>query len=514
MPTKLRRDPNCERRNLLIGLDGGVECSPVRWLSADEFAAAVAEQSARPKLPANKEEAMSRINAGLAKPLDAENVYIHNMQAASDVYISDRYMFLHRSTIDNIVSGANNGGFAFMNSHRTGRMSSASELPFGRAFAGQVRTVKDAAGRKTRQALLSVYMLKGVSPNGANGPSTDDLSASIDAGTIFDVSMGLAAGGRQICDVCGQDLYGTDEEGSYVCPHVPGSHRKMSAEQRQAQLDRGVPNGIATYSLADAHPAEVSAVYDGAIPGAGFSKAHKFLASGRLSRGDLDEIFQAYPLLFETKRGKAMGAKRTFSLAGLAAMLTGRPAHTIDPDEEFEVEMDATGTVPARFAQQERTAPAQSPPAGPPTPSATELALQERVNRLELQVSNNRAAELGSALASSNRIVPAERADLVSLAGILAEDDRLHPLTEGVSRFERLQRLFNLRTPHTLGRENVVSDGTKPGVKAAAKFGAKPGNATNALPADTAGDTEEELAQAAEDDARAWARRKYGRDDD
>jgi len=47
----------------------------------------------------------------------------------------------------------------------------------------------------------------------------------------------------------------------------------MSTAEIKAQKVRGVPNGEASYSLRDAICGEVSAVYDGAVPGAGYLKS-------------------------------------------------------------------------------------------------------------------------------------------------------------------------------------------------------------------------------------------------
>ena len=510
MASALRRDPKCQTRNYRSALLDRAECSPIRWLSAEDFRAATAEPATdRPRLPADINQALAKINAGLETALAEEEIYVHNLEGASTSYISDRYMFLHKSTLNNIVDyAANKGGFAFMNSHRTGRLSSASELPFGRAFAGQISSRATDSGGRVKTALLSIYMLRGMAPNGANGPTTDTLSKSIKGGTIFDVSMGLS-GGQTICDVCGNDLYGTDEEGRFVCKHYPGTHRKMSPEQIQTQADRGVPGGIATYSLVDATPGEVSAVYDGAIPGAGFAKAHQLLRTNSLGAGELDQLFGAYPLLEQTKRGWKMAGnsgKRTITLGGLAQLLTGRPAHLAEPDDEIEVETDGEETTPGTFSMQERHAPAA--PQSPPAQTPQEIALQARIASLEAKEDNTTATNFAKDALFGKKIVSAEQAPLQALALAAVTDDRRSPLPDGKTRLSLLDSFIKMRTPHTLGVERVVSDANRPGVREASGTEGAPAN-LNATPSDPAGDPEDELANEDERSAREYAARRY-----
>lgn len=282
----------CDRRNAIAAKRDGVNAVPVTFLRSAP--ALHADTDTFGSLPADMDAALERINANLpegAKKLTADDVHIRYMEAANSQFISDRHMFLDDSTLKNIGADAERG-FAFMNSHRTGGLSHQSELPFGRAFAGKFSQSRDGDRMKSISD-VGVYMLRGVHPNGANGPSTDDLAAGIDAGTIFDVSVGLH-GGSYVCDVCGTDLDARNEDGSYLCPHVPGTGRKMTASEMDAQTQRGVPTGFATYSLVGAHCGEVSAVYDGAVPGAGFRKALSLSKLNQLSREDTLQSRTAY----------------------------------------------------------------------------------------------------------------------------------------------------------------------------------------------------------------------------
>lgn len=234
------------------------------------------------KLPASVTEALTLINARRdpeAESLTEEDLYIHYLEAANNSFVSDRYCFIGESTLKNIATDAAIG-FAYMNSHRTGDYWKTAELPLGATFCGRFERVAstdddqtDDAQGATRRSVVGFYMRRGISPNGTASISTDDMHRSIDARTIFDCSVGLF-GGRAVCDVCGNGVWEYDaENGRYLCPHYPGSDYQMTEEQVAAQIARGVPDGRCSYTIEDAHCNEVSAVYDGACPGAGFIKA-------------------------------------------------------------------------------------------------------------------------------------------------------------------------------------------------------------------------------------------------
>ncbi len=279
----------CAKRNRLAALKG-FSAGSVRLL-ASHVAPQPEETLARGygRLPADDAEALDMINALRtgATPLEVDGVYRHYAEAANSNFIPDRFLFLGGTTLRNMAQDAA-AGVAFMNSHRTGGLSEPTELPFGRTFAGRY---EEAEGRQ--RTVLGFYMDKGVAPNGANGPTTDALSQMIDSGTLFDVSVGLY-GGRYLCDVCGEDLLATDEHGNYVCPHAPGSHYGMSKGEIGAQKARQVTEGKASCTLTDARMGEVSGVYDGAVPGAGFLKAVNLARRGSLSPAALADCRLAY----------------------------------------------------------------------------------------------------------------------------------------------------------------------------------------------------------------------------
>lgn len=288
----------CDRRRRIAALRDNVDAPPVKlarkvsdlykgvW-STENLVTAVGDPVGSDKENfALLQEFLA--DKGVQKPLTKNDVYIHWLEAANGNFIPDRFMFLDSSTLRNVAARASDG-FAFMNSHRTGGLSAPAELPYGRTFAGRYEEA-EKDGILHRRALVGVYMLKGVRPNGDQGMSTDDLHESILGGTISDVSMGLVGGTRQ-CDVCVSEL------GSKDCPHVPATHNGLSPQQKEAQQARGVSGGKASYTLIDAVPQEVSAVYKGAVPGAGFRKAMLYSRSPSFRSQYGQEVLSSYGAL-------------------------------------------------------------------------------------------------------------------------------------------------------------------------------------------------------------------------
>lgn len=336
----------CAARNRLAARRDGVNTADFRTLPSEEFAAGL-------RMPNSTSACLERINALLptgTEPLEADQVYVHFLEAANDGFIPDRYLFLGNCTLRNIAKKATTG-IAFMNSHRTGGLSHPSELPFGKTFAG---AIEDRDGRT--RAVVGVYMLRGQHPNGEGGPSTDDLDAMIRGGVLTDVSVGLR-GGSVICDVCGEDLDSYD-----ACLHIPGTNASMTAAQLKAQKERGVPTGYASASLLGADLAEISSVYDGAVPGAGFRKAlalrrdlepeHRLQAAAayrNLARGDFDEVERGPVPSFEEQLEAALAAAEgcVTRAEGYRNLSGGRLA-------ELETLHERLSTVRERLARPER----------------------------------------------------------------------------------------------------------------------------------------------------------------
>lgn len=260
-------NPKCRQVNRIAASRYGTNTIGITFLR-DDAPLVVAGES---DFADTKEAALEKINALQpegAKPLKEKDVYIHYIEAANDSFVEKYFCFFGETTLRNMERDAKLG-IAFQNSHRDGGMSTDAELPFGKSFDGLYRE-EIRAGKMVRRCLMGIYMLRGLHPNGASGPSTDDLHRMIEGGSVFDVSVGLH-GGEMICNVCGQDMMAV-AEGEWVCPHYPGSTRAMTDEQKAAARELGVPGGKASFTLGNATTSEVSAVYAGAVTGAGVQR--------------------------------------------------------------------------------------------------------------------------------------------------------------------------------------------------------------------------------------------------
>lgn len=329
------------RQHRLAAANQHVEAVGFRFLPVTEKGETLARSQG--SLPATAEAALERINANLpqgAPALTSDDVFLHVLEAGNNNLVADRWCFLHQSTLKNVAREA--GEFrSLMNSHATGSMCAPAQLPYGVTYAG--RYEEDGGAER---AFVAAYMLARfynaatgeydlVRPNGAQGPSTAELNAMILAGVQRDVSLGLHPGedGETLCDICNLDLWGTKgdwgEPLSGGCPHYAGTDAAMTPEQIKAQKARGVTTGYATYSLVNFHMGEVSSVYDGAVPGAGYRKALVASREGTLSGEHLAQARRSYSFGQRFLREHAPEAP-TFESEPVDA-----PAETQDePDEQ------------------------------------------------------------------------------------------------------------------------------------------------------------------------------------
>lgn len=179
-------------------------------------------------------------------------------------------------TLANFASDAR-AGVSFLNSHRR------DELPLGRSLDGRV----EGDGEKLR-ALADFYTMPGLR---LNELSTDDFIAGVRTGLVHDVSVGFY-GGKHTCDLCGNNYY------SYRCPHIAGLKYEVE--------DNGeVRMVLATVTIDNARLSEVSAVYDGATPGAAIIKAQRMAEAGELRAQDAQVLEARYRVRLPLKRSFA-----------------------------------------------------------------------------------------------------------------------------------------------------------------------------------------------------------------
>ncbi len=187
-------------------------------------------------------------------------------------------------------------GVSFQNSHNT------DELGMGRSISGQYDG-DDTGGR----VLAQFYTVPGIR---LGSVLTDDLIMGIRTGLVSDVSIGFY-GGKHICGLCEQDLYRSN------CPHIPGFEYDVD-DPNDPKIKRVT---VATATIEDANLAEVSAVYDGATPGAAIYKAQQELDAGRL----------------QPKQARALEARYRIKLPGSSRMYAGIGEGSMTAKREAEV---------------------------------------------------------------------------------------------------------------------------------------------------------------------------------
>jgi hypothetical protein len=204
----------------------------------------------------------------------------------SSTRLDSYYTHMAESTLQNFARMAADG-VAFQNSHHW------NELPLGRSLTGLVEQDGDE-----RRVVADFYTLSGLQ---LNGVSTDDFITGVRSGIIHDVSVGFY-GGKYICDICGRDYL------SWDCPHWAGREYEVGEGE-------GKRTQVCTARIENAELVEVSAVYDGATPGAAIVKAEMAAERGRLSPAEYEMLETQYRIRLPREtaghRGREVGTENT-----------------------------------------------------------------------------------------------------------------------------------------------------------------------------------------------------------
>ncbi|MCI0489379.1 MAG: hypothetical protein L0229_22530 [Blastocatellia bacterium] len=183
----------------------------------------------------------------------------------SNTRLDDYYTHMHITSLRNFAADARDGR-AFQDSHISRR------LPLGQSLDANLQ--EDA---EVIRALADFFTIPDLEFNDATYRSTNDFIAAVRAGISRDVSIGfyfhntdpeIFCGFR--CDICGGNLWSWSE-----CTHFPG----VTYETGEGEVIQRV---VCTATVINARLSEVSAVYDGATPGAAILKAEREAESGRL----------------------------------------------------------------------------------------------------------------------------------------------------------------------------------------------------------------------------------------
>lgn len=202
------------------------------------------------------DEQLSKINKLSKRTLSKDEVFVFPSKLAGDMIIPNRYIQLTKELLDTFSIDANKGVSLLLDHSWNadgfwglgGRPKAA--IPYGRTFDSKFEASTEEG--ETISLVADHYMARGVE---IDGIKTDDLIASIEAGTLFDTSIGFNYG-KMTCSVC--------EEDYRKCEHRIG--RTYEVEESD-----GVTRQRLCYVKAKPPGAlwENSLVFDGAYPGAG-----------------------------------------------------------------------------------------------------------------------------------------------------------------------------------------------------------------------------------------------------
>src|SRR3990172_3285956 len=197
----------------------------------------------------------AELTRDLAMPAGVEP-FVFSAEISSD-RLDTYFTHMAESSLKNFAADAS-AGVSFLDSHNH------FKLGFGQSLRGEFER------GKVNRVLVDFYTVPGVRFGGQlSYESTDDFIRALEAKLVRDVSVGIY-GGDYICDICGNSLYDWQN-----CPHWPGVEYAVG--------DKGEKTVIATATIEDARLAEVSAVYEGATPGAMIQRATEMAEAGKLS---------------------------------------------------------------------------------------------------------------------------------------------------------------------------------------------------------------------------------------
>lgn len=185
-----------------------------------------------------------------------EATYVVFPAAISTDMVDAYHTHMMPSTLRNFAAAASEGR-AFLDSH------DSRKLPIGYSLRGEY--ISGANGSRTE---ADFYTQRGIRFGGQHSyESTDDFIEAMEARLVRDVSVGFY-GGNYVCDICGNDYLSYND-----CSHWAGA---------KYQIDGREGLTVCTVAIHDAQLSEVSAVYDGATPGAMLLKAEEGARAGAL----------------------------------------------------------------------------------------------------------------------------------------------------------------------------------------------------------------------------------------
>ncbi len=327
-------------------------------------------------------------------------------------------------------------GVAFLEAHNHWT------VPFGRSLSGQLE-----AGDATR-VTADFYTVPAL-PLGS-GRTTDDFIRRVRTGIQQDVSVGFY-GGRFICDICGNDV-----RDWRACTHYPGLMYDVTG------ADGVVRQVRATALVVDAHLSEVSAVYDGATPGAVILKAQRAAEAGAIEPKTARLLEARYRLALPDRRLQVTGAALP---QGATAMSKGATGGATDPERDAPATPAEPTPEPTALATTERAGDPVTTIVDPLAPIRVALALDAESERDAVLAAIRALQQERDALQADAADGRQYRTDLVSEA--LAEGVRALGSAFETETYRTMLTAAPLKTIKRMRDDwRVVGDARLPGGRA------------------------------------------------
>jgi len=193
---------------------------------------------------------------------------------ASNSRLDAYYTRMDDRSLRNYAKDAD-AGVMFLDSH------DKRQLGYGHSIRGQYLAsetkLDDRApdDKDASRVLIDFYTVPGIQLGRA---SSDSFITGVQTGIIRDVSIGFIPGSFE-CNICRADPF---DWWSMECMHIPGAYYDSTGKNIVNVKSDGAMMAFAW--VRDARLSEVSAVYDGATPGAYIQKAHYLIEQGEVSR--------------------------------------------------------------------------------------------------------------------------------------------------------------------------------------------------------------------------------------
>jgi outer membrane murein-binding lipoprotein Lpp len=326
------------------------------------------------------------------------------------------------STLQNFAADAT-AGVSFQNSHAT------NKLGFGRSLLGQF---VGPGGNGVSRCLADFYTIPGLR---LHDVSTDDFILGVRAGIVSDVSVGFY-GGEFRCNICGRDMMR-----DWDCTHIPGFEYEVATTPQRA--DSPVQTVMAIAWIENAHLGEVSAVYDGACPGAAILKAQSEAENGRINPTHARLIEARYRIRLPEPRTTVRGATINTLVVTTPAVEITAPAPLGRAAEPAPTTPEAA-PVAADEAHERAAAEAGAPTPqeiidmpNPEAPAVAEAPAQERAADeavyYQCPKCDYRSDEPGDCMNCEVALVRTERAAPVAERAADVETPAAEPATEDVA---------------------------------------------------------------------------------